>query len=96
MSRVPALSLETVVSRRPEPITRMVDEELVMLDPRSSRYFAMDAIGRRIWILLERPQAVGELCSTLEAEFDVTAERCRSEVVAFLEQLSDAELVVTG
>ena len=94
MSRVPTLSMDTVVVRSSEPITRAVDGELVMLDRRQSRYFALDAIGHRIWTLLERPQPVGALCVALQQEFDVPAETCRLDVLAFLEQLSDAELVV--
>ena len=96
MSRVPTLSVETVVMRSSEPITRSVDGDLVLLDPRQSRYFALDAIGNRIWALLERPQPVGALCAALQEEFDVPAETCRRDVLALLEELSDAELVVIG
>ncbi len=60
-----------VVARRPEPVTAPVDEELVMLVPRQSLYFALDPIGRRVWELLEQPQAVSALCSALEDEFEV-------------------------
>lgn len=64
-----------------------------MLDPRQSTYFGLDAIGRRIWALLERPLSVDELCRTLESEFDVTAADCRADVLAFLEQLDQADLL---
>lgn len=90
---MPALSPETVVVRRAEPLTAEVDDELVMLDPRQSSYYGLDRIGRRIWELLERPLSVNELCSTLQNEFDVTAENCRSDVLALLEQLREAELL---
>jgi hypothetical protein len=42
---VPGLSPETVVARREEPLTAPVDDELVMLDPRQSRYYGLDRIG---------------------------------------------------
>jgi hypothetical protein len=90
---VPTLSLETVVARRDEPLTAPVDDELVMLDPRQSVYFGLGPTGRRIWELLERPQSVGELCAELEGEFDVSAEACRADVLAFLAQLDEAELL---
>jgi Coenzyme PQQ synthesis protein D (PqqD) len=95
MPRMPALSLDAVVVRNSEPITRAVDGELVMLDPRQSRYFALDSIGLRIWDLLEQPQQVDALCRTLVEEFDVSVEACHADVLAFLEQLSDAQLVST-
>jgi hypothetical protein len=64
-----------------------------MLDPRGSRYFALDAIGRRIWDLLAQPRQIDALCRTLTDEFAVEPETCRGDVLAFLEHLSDAELV---
>jgi hypothetical protein len=94
--RVPALSMDTVVVRRSEPITREVDGELVMLDPRQSMYFALDSIGRRIWDLLEQPQQVDALCRMLGEEFDAPAETCRTDVLAFLAELADADLVSIG
>lgn len=90
---MPTLSLDTVVARSEEPLTAEVDQELVMLDPRDSRYYGLDPIGRRIWELLERPRPVDELCAALQDEFDVPPETCRSDVFAFLEQLSDARLL---
>ena len=87
------VSVDAVIVRSSEPMTCVVDGELVMLDPRQSRYFALDAIGRRIWTLLEHPQKVDALCRQLEEEFAVPPERCLTDVLAFLEQLAGAELV---
>jgi hypothetical protein len=87
------LSPETVIARRPEPLTARVDDELVMLDPRESRYYGLDRIGHRIWELLERPRSVSELCAALEDEFSVSPETCRADVLPFLEQLEEAELL---
>jgi hypothetical protein len=88
-----SLTLETVIARRGELLTAAVDGDLVMLDPKSSVYFGLDPVGNRIWELLERPRSVDELCHALEGEFDVTAETCQADVLGFLEQLSDAELL---
>jgi Coenzyme PQQ synthesis protein D (PqqD) len=90
---VPELSPETIVARRPEPLTAEVHDELVMLDPRQSAYFGLDRIGKRVWELLERPQSVNQLCGDLKDEFDVTFEDCRADVLALLEQLREAELL---
>jgi hypothetical protein len=90
---VSGLSPDAVVTRRAEPLTATVDGELVMLDPRTSRYFALDAIGLRVWELLEEPRSVAALCEALEGEFDVSPDACRRDVLAFLEQLENAELL---
>jgi hypothetical protein len=90
---VSGLSPDAVVARRAEPLTATVDGELVMLDPRTGRYFALDAVGLRVWQLLEQPHSVGALCESLEGEFDVAPEACRRDVLTFLEQLDQAELL---
>jgi hypothetical protein len=90
-----ALSLETVVARRDEPLTARVDDDLVMLNPVQSRYFGLDAIGRRVWELLEEPRSVDAICTSLQDEFDVSPQTCRADVLTFLEQMVDAGLVDT-
>jgi coenzyme PQQ synthesis protein D (PqqD) len=92
-SRMPELTLETVVARRGEPLTADVDGDLVMLDRSQGRYFGVDRVGHRIWDLLERPQTVGDICTELQGQFDVAAERCRADTLDFLAQLADAELL---
>jgi hypothetical protein len=91
--RMAELTLEAVVARRAEPLTAEVDDDLVMLDPRQGRYFGADRVGRRIWELLEQPRSVDDLCSELEGQFDVAPDECRADVLEFLGQLADEELI---
>jgi hypothetical protein len=96
ISPVARVSLDSVVVRRPEPLTTPVDGELVILDLRRGHYLGIDPIGRRIWELLEQPRSVDALCAALEGQFEVSAETCRTDVLAFVAQLADAELVEIG
>ena len=90
---MPSFAPDTVVARRADPLTARVDDDLVMLDPKQSRYFALDRIGRSVWDLLEQPQSVDDLCTALQSQFSVAPETCRTDVVAFLEELSEAGLL---
>jgi hypothetical protein len=87
------ISPETVVARQSDALTATVDDDMVMLDLRGSRYFGLDRVGRRIWELLEQPRSVQALCATLEGEFEVSTGTCHDDVVPFLEQLADAQLI---
>ena len=87
------LSLDAVVVRSREPLSAVVDDELVMLDPRQSRYFGLDRVGRRVWDLIDEPISVGALCTLLQGEFDVAPDVCLADVRAFLERMGAAELV---
>jgi hypothetical protein len=87
------LSLDSVAARRPDALSARVDDELVLLDPRTSLYFGLDRVGRRVWDLLEEPRSIGELCATLEQEFDVAPEDCHADVIGFVARMAEADLV---
>jgi hypothetical protein len=64
-----------------------------MLDPKTSCYYRLDPIGMRVWQLLGEFQSVDAICGALEPEFQVDAETCRGDVIAFLDRLQRAGLV---
>ncbi len=79
--------------RSGSPLTAEVDGELVMLDPQTSKYFGLDAVGHRIWDLLEAPTTLDDVVGRLIGEYDVDADRCSTEVAALVDDLVDAGLV---
>lgn len=79
--------------RSAEPLTALVDGETVMFSPDQSAYFGLDAIGTRIWELLERPRSLPEVCATLCSEYEVDLDTCRRDVAILVEQLREAQLV---
>lgn len=77
----------------PNLLASAVDEEVVMANLATGKYFGLDPVGTRIWHLLAQPQTVGDLCAHLLTLFDVDAVTCRQEVQALLEALVAAKLV---
>ena len=65
-----------------------------MLDTRSGQYLELDAVGARIWMLLEDGPSMLELRDLLTAEFDVDAETCLNELTEFVEKLVELKLIV--
>lgn len=89
------LTLSTVVSRKPDlPVARL-DDETVLLDVQSGAYYGYDATAGAIWELLEAPRTVAAVCGALVERYDVGAERCQAEVLAFLGELSTRGLLRT-
>ena len=84
---------ETVVSRSAEPVFAEVDGTVVMMSVDQGMYFALEGVGGRIWALLEQPRQVSEVCDALTEEFDIDAESCRRQVLDFLAELHNAQLV---
>jgi hypothetical protein len=60
-----------------------------------TRLYRFNALGSRVWQLIERPQSVSALCETLQSEFAVSYETCERDVLNFLNQLADENLVRT-
>jgi hypothetical protein len=60
---------------------------------RCGAYFGLDAVGSRIWSLLDEPRSARELAELLEAEYDAPRERLRADAEALLAALLKAKLV---
>jgi len=67
--------------------------ETAILDLDGGIYYSVDRVGSRIWTLVQEPRTVTEICESLVARYDVTPERCFSDVSAFLTRLVEAGLV---
>jgi plasmid stabilization system protein ParE len=55
--------------------------------------FTLNAVGSRIWELLEGPVAMPRLVETIEREFDVSPGDAARDVAEFLESLRAAGLI---
>ena len=88
-----AIDPTTRVVRTEGIMTAPVDQEIVLLNMKGNNYISLDAIGRRIWELLENPIAVDELCTKLGGEFEATQEQISADVLPFLTELEGEGLV---
>ena len=88
-----AIEATTRVVRTEGIMTAPVDQEIVLLNMKGNNYISLDAIGRRIWELLESPVMVDDLCRQLGAEFEATQEQICADVIPFLNELEREGLV---
>ena len=90
----PGRALETtVVCARSNQVSARVGDELVILDLDSSRYYALDAVGARIFELLQEPTALDRVVDTMVAEFEVDARTARADLLALVDTLVAQNLV---
>ena len=68
---------------------------LVLLDVDGGLVLTSNAVGARIWQLLEQDRTAGEIARQLVDDYAVPAERAQRDVVAFVESLL-ARGLVTG
>lgn len=90
-----AITMKSKVVRSRDPIAEPVDDELVMADIDRGKYYGLNNIAAAIWQNLEKPITVEELCKRLCEQYEVTAEQCSAEVLAFLGELEKRNLIST-
>jgi hypothetical protein len=77
----------------PDVLFQEVAGEIVLLDLESENYFGLDAVGARIWTLLQTGSKVGEVVDALLQEFDVDRATLEADVADLLERLAEVELI---
>jgi hypothetical protein len=88
---------DRVLSRNGDIIYAPVgDEQAVMLSIETGRYYSINAVGRRVWELLERPRALAELRAAISEEFDVDAAACEADIVDFVRELMNNGMVLAA
>jgi len=82
-----------LIRRSQASIGTELEGETVILDLDAGVYSGLDAVGTRIWQLLEREQAVADLCAVLLEEYEVDVEQCHQDLLAFLKDLASQNLI---
>ncbi|MBI4401344.1 MAG: PqqD family protein [Nitrospirae bacterium] len=88
-----ALSLQSRVRIPQEVIFHNLQGEEVILDLNTGVYWGLDQLGTQIWQLLQTNKRLGDLVPALLAEYAVTEERLRRDLLEFIARLADKGLV---
>ena len=87
------VSLNSVVTVSKDLVTADLGEEIAILYLENGVYYGLDAVGARIWDLIQEPKRVSEVRDNILAEYDVEPDRCKSELLDLLEELASQGLV---
>ena len=87
--------LEKIVPSK-DVLTQEVSGEMVLMDLSSEQYFGLDAVGTRVWNLLDQGIAPADLLSILLREYEVEQQQLESDIEELLGQLLEAGLVRVG
>ncbi|WP_175507768.1 PqqD family peptide modification chaperone [Halomonas korlensis] len=87
------MNRSTLVKRHPSLLSSSVDDDLVLFSAEQGMYYGTQAVGRRIWTLIEDEVSVAEVCDKLLDEFSVDRVTCEREVLQFVEQLANEGMV---
>ena len=91
-----AVALNDRVSRLEGFLKASVGDNLVLLDMDKGVYVGLDAIGSRIWDRIETPAVVSEICDELAREYAAEPAVIQTDVLKFLNQLSDQKMITAA
>jgi hypothetical protein len=87
------LGPESVVVVAPDQVSTDLADEAVILNLRDATYYGLNALGARIWNLVQKPTTLREIKQQLLAEYEVQPQVLDKDVRAFLQRLAQAGLI---
>jgi hypothetical protein len=82
----------TVVAAK-DQVSSDLGGEVAILDLKAGVYYGLDAVGARIWSLIQEPRTVNEIRDILLEEYEVEPERCERDLLALLQRLADEGII---
>jgi len=82
-----------ILTRSPATAWRVIEGEAVILSLDTKVFRGLNAVGSRVWELIDGRNGMDEIVEVITREFDVTRERAAADVGAFVQQLLDKSLV---
>jgi len=93
---VTSTSLDASLRIPDEVIFRELDGEAVVLNLDTGIYFGLEAVGTRIWRLLEEHMSLRLVLDTLVEEYEAPSDRLQGDLLAFVERLNGKGLIAIG
>ena len=93
-SEIPSKQLPDIVIQRIEDqVTRVLGDEVVILNLENNTYHGLDGVGTRIWDLISEQRRIGEVLEILLEMYEVEHGRCESDLLELLQNLSAEGLI---
>lgn len=85
---------DTVLQRNKDILFNQIDGEVVMLSVENGKYYGLNKVGSRIWVLLERPITFNMIIDILQKEYKISAEQCFFETHEFFSKMATRQLII--
>ena len=81
-------TLESSISVPTDVLFRDVDGEAVILNLKDGKYYGLDPVGTRMWIVLAEQKQVRAALRILLEEYAVSAEQLEQDLVQFVDKMA--------
>ena len=79
--------------RSERALAQRAAETVVLLDPDSGQYYALDEVGAMVWELCDGSRDLGEIAALVCEEYDASLATAEADVVELVADLASAELI---
>lgn len=93
MSGKGSVCVESIVATGADVIASRLEDEVVILDLKSGVYHGLEAVGARIWELIDPTTPVHAIRDSLLDEYEVEPARCEQDLLALLDELNSHGLL---
>ena len=90
------ITLESTIARAEGLLTTSLDDETILMSIDRGAYYGMEHTADRIWELIEKPRKVADICRQLAEEYSAAPEVYERDVISFLEELLEENLIVVA
>jgi len=87
------ITSDTLLVRNDALVAAPMGADVAMMDMDTGKYFVLHEAAAFIWERLASPATPAQLYDALTQRYDVTVERCRADVLPFLQKAHDKGLL---
>lgn len=89
----PSISVDSIVVATKHQVSCALGDESAILDMQNGVYYGMNAVGARVWNLVQQPRGVREIRDAIVGEYEVTPEQCEHDLLELLDQMKSEGLI---
>ncbi len=89
-----ALTRDSVIAVADHLSVADLGEEVFIFERETEAYYGLNEVGARIWQLIQQPQTVQAVLTSLLDEYEVDAAQCERDLFAFLDSLLAVDSIV--
>lgn len=87
------ITADTTLVVSKDQISCDVAGEATILNLKNGVYYGLNAMGARIWALIQEPRTLAEIRDTLLSEFEVDAPRLEADLHKLMAELAEHQLI---
>lgn len=87
------LTIKSIIAAVDGQVSSRLADEVVILSLQDGTYYGLNAVGARIWEMVQKPSTIESLVDRLAAEYEVEPDTCRQQVLALAGELAERGLI---